>query len=159
VFLLHLAGLWKNWELGKEGIMPSNTMKTRLDLLNATHVITTLIGQFKGELGTRHHLIALASSTTSGIQLRWWLEKLMNMCAREGCKISPAFGNRDGSVGLMSEYNEILHLFLRKIQAEEHNLISPTDEIKINYNFCGLSGGQWRAGRKLPIWIVRCRML
>jgi hypothetical protein len=135
VFLLDLGGLWKYWELGKEGIMPSNSMKTGLNLLNAPHVIATLIGQFKGELGTRHHLIALASSTTLVIQLRWWLEKLTNLHAREGCKTGLVFGNRDRSVGLMLEYNKILHNFLRRIQAEEPNLISLTDEININYNF------------------------
>jgi hypothetical protein len=120
----------------REGrIMPSNLMKTGLNLLNAPHVITTLIGQFTGELCMRHHLIALASSATSDIQLKWWLKKLINMRAREGCKTGPVFGNRNGSVGLISEYNEILHYFLRRIQAEELNLISPTDEVKINYNF------------------------
>jgi hypothetical protein len=140
--------------------MPSNPMKTGLDLLNAYHVIATLIVQFKGELGTRHHLISLASSTILGIQLRCWLEKLMDVCARESCKTSPAFGNRDGSVGLMSEYNEILHYFLRRIQAEEPNLIYPTDEIKINYNCVWSSRRtQQRAGRKPPTWIAEYRTL
>jgi hypothetical protein len=59
----------------------------------------------------------------------------MNVHAREGCKTSPAFGNRDGSVGLMLEYNEILHYFMRRIQVEEPYLISLTDELDINYNF------------------------
>ncbi len=67
--------------------------------------------------------------------VRWWLKKLMNIHAREGCKTALAFGIRDRSVGLMLEYNEILHYFLRRIQAEKPNLISPTDELEINYIF------------------------
>jgi hypothetical protein len=81
VFLLDLAGLWKYWEFDKEGIMPFNPMKIGFYLLNALHVIAMLIGKIKGELGTRQHLIFLASSTALGIQLRWWLKKLM-MCKR-----------------------------------------------------------------------------
>ncbi len=76
-------------------------MKTEFNLLNPPHLIAFLIGQFKGELDLRHHLIASTSSTTSGIQLRWWLEKLMNVHAKEGCKNGLAFGIRDRSVGLL----------------------------------------------------------
>jgi alpha-1,3-rhamnosyl/mannosyltransferase len=43
-----------------------------------------LIGEFKGELGARHHLMAFASTTTTGIELRWWLEQLMKVREQEG---------------------------------------------------------------------------
>jgi hypothetical protein len=90
-----------------------------------------LIGEFKGELGARHHLMALASTTTTGVELRWWLEQLMKVQEQEGWTKGPAFGNRTGEVALMSEYDAMLHFFLKKIQSEHHpQIINPTDEVE-----------------------------
>jgi hypothetical protein len=109
---LDLAGLWKYIEMGKDGVMPHEPPKAGTNLSRAPHVIATLIGEFKGELGTRHHLLALASVTSSGIELRRWLENLMSIREKEGCRMGPAFGHKDGSIGLILEYNDILHYFL-----------------------------------------------
>jgi hypothetical protein len=49
-------------------------MKVGTDLFTAPHVIITLLGEFKGELGFKYHLMSLASTTSSGIKLRWWIE-------------------------------------------------------------------------------------
>jgi hypothetical protein len=43
VFLLDLAGLWKYHNLGRDGILPDNPLKTGTDLLKAPYVIVTLI--------------------------------------------------------------------------------------------------------------------
>ncbi len=83
----------------------------------------------------RHHLIALASCTSLGIELRWWLEELLRVQEEEGCSSGPAFGHRDGSVALMSEYNNLLHVFLRRVQDECPELILPYDNIEVNYHF------------------------
>ncbi len=112
VFLLDLAGMWRYIKLGREGKMPQDPMKTGVDLSRAPPIIVTLIGEFKGELGTKHHLIALANKTSSGIKLRWWLEQLLKIREEEGCRTGPAFGCSNGSVGLMSEFDNILHFFL-----------------------------------------------
>ncbi len=98
-------------------------------------MIATLIREFKGELGTRHHLIALANETSLGIRLRWWLEQLLHIREEEGCRTGPAFGNSNGSVGLMSEYDNMLHFFLQKVQDAHPNLILPTDNVEANYGF------------------------
>ncbi len=135
VLMLDLAGLWKYIEMGKDGIMPDEPLKAGTDLSKAPPVIAMLIGEFNGELGTRHHLLALASVASSEIELCWWLERLMSVREREGCRTGPAFGHKDGSVGLISEYNDILHYFLRILQKEEPDMISPTDDIEANYSF------------------------
>ena len=75
VFLLDLAGMRRYIDVGRGGRMPEDPMKVGVDLTKAPHIIVTLIGEFKGELGTKHHLIALASETWSGIKLRWWLRR------------------------------------------------------------------------------------
>jgi hypothetical protein len=59
----------------------------------------------------------------------------MTIREREGCRTGPAFGQADGSMGLMLEYDEILHYFLRMLQKECPEKIRPTDDIEANYSF------------------------
>jgi hypothetical protein len=70
-----------------------------------------------------------------GIELRWWIETLIKVREEEGCVSGPAFGDQDGSVALMREYNKILHYFLETIQRECPELISESDDIHANYGF------------------------
>jgi hypothetical protein len=109
-------------------------VKPGANFSNCPYIIVTLIGELKEELGTKHHLIALASWRTSGIELRWWLEELLKV-QEEGCKRGPAVGHKDGSVALMSEYDNLLHFFLGKVQDKNPELILHSDDIEGNYSF------------------------
>ena len=113
--------------------MPTNPMKAGTDLLTTPHVIITLLGEFKGELGYKYHLMSLATTITSGIELRWWIKTLIRIREEEGCITGTAFGHKDGTVTLMREYDGILQHFLERIQKEHPNLISTTDDIQVNY--------------------------
>jgi hypothetical protein len=53
VFLLDLAGMWQYIKLGRDGEVPQDPIKIGVDLSRAPHMIATLIGEFKGELGMR----------------------------------------------------------------------------------------------------------
>jgi hypothetical protein len=90
--------------------------------------------------------MALASITSSGIELRWWIETLIQVREEEGCVTGSAFGNRDGSVTLIREYDEIIHYFLETIQRERPDLISESDNIQANYGlsdtFCRTAEGR-----------------
>ncbi len=44
VFLLDLAGLWHYVDLGREGKIPPDPMKTGTELSGPPHIIVTLIG-------------------------------------------------------------------------------------------------------------------
>jgi hypothetical protein len=66
-------------------------MKAGINLSLAPHVIITLLGKFKGKLGFKYHLMSLASTTSLGIELRWWLEKLVHIQEEEGYISGPAF--------------------------------------------------------------------
>ncbi len=77
--------------------------------------------------------MALASTTSSGIDLRWWIETLINVREEERCLSGPAFGNKDDSVTLMREYDEVLHYFLETIQRENPELIAESGDIQTNY--------------------------
>jgi hypothetical protein len=88
--------------------------------------------------------MSLASTTTLGIELRWWIETLIRIREEEGCITGPAFGHKDGSVALMREYDDILYHFLERIQNKNPNLISETDDIQVNY---GLLRTFWRMAK------------
>jgi hypothetical protein len=133
VFMMELAALRKHIHLRKGGVIPMDPMKAGIELSTGPHVIITLLGEFKGELGYKYHLMSLASTTMLGIELRWWIETLIRIREEEGCITGPAFGHKDGSVALMREYDGILHHFLGRIQNENPNLIAETDDILANY--------------------------
>jgi hypothetical protein len=127
--------MWQYIKLSRDREVPQDSMKIGVDLSRAPHVIATLIGEFKGELGMRRHLIALANDISLGILLRWWLEQLLHIREEERCRTGPAFGNSNRSVGLMPEYDNMLHFFLQKVQDAHPNLILPTDNVDANYGF------------------------
>ena len=71
VFMMELTALQKHIHLGRDGTMPLEPMRVGVViyvLSMATHVIITLLGEFKGELGFKYHLMSLASKTNSGIE-------------------------------------------------------------------------------------------
>jgi hypothetical protein len=133
VFMMELVALRKHIYLRKGGVVPTDPMRAGIDLSTAPHIIITLLGEFKGELGYKYHLMSLACTTMMGIELRWWIETLIRIREEEGCITGPAFGHKDSSVALMREFNSILHHFLERIQNKDPNLISETDDIQANY--------------------------
>ena len=70
-FMVERAGLRKHIALGRDGVIPRDPMKAGKDLSGAPHIIIPLLGEFKGELGYRYHMMSLASTTSSGIEFRW----------------------------------------------------------------------------------------
>ena len=147
VFMMKLSTLQIHIHMGREGTTPVEPMKAGIDLAKAPYVIITLLGEFKGELGFKYHPMSLASTTSSGIELRWWIEKLIQVQEEESCLSGPAFGHKDGSVALMREYDK--NHFLEMIQKENPDLISEGDAIQANYGFsrtfCRTAEGRARA--------------
>jgi len=131
--MMELSALRKHIQLGRGGIVPTNPMKAGTDLSTAPHIFITFLGEFKGELGYKYHLMSLASTTTFGIELRWWIKTLIRIREEEGCITGPAFGHKDSTVALIREYDGILQHFLERFQKEHPNLISKTDDIQANY--------------------------
>jgi hypothetical protein len=126
--------LWKYFKLGEERVFPAELMKKGADLTNVPYVIASLVGEFKGELGTKHHLIALASSTIIGIEIRWWLARLMEVQVQERERTRHGFGYPDGSVAFIVDYDDVLHGYLKGMQGERPKLIAPTDLVETNYS-------------------------
>ena len=79
VLLLDLAGLREHIHMGRRGTIPHNPVSMGTDLADVPYIFVTLLGEFKGERGIKHHIICVPPCTRSGIQLRWWLEKLVQV--------------------------------------------------------------------------------
>ena len=135
IFMLDLGGIRQHIHRGRDGVMPDKPMKVGTDLTGAPHVYLALVGKFKGEFGLREHLIAVASTTRSGVKVRWWLEQLIRVREEEGHSHGPAFGNADGSLGFLSDYDVLLHELLRTVQQQPDSRLDRDDDIERNYSF------------------------
>ena len=135
VFMLDLGGIRKHLPRGRDGVLPEKPMKTGVDLANAPHVHLALVGKFKGETGVREHLVAVASTTISGIEVRWWLERLIRVRELEGCTHGPAFGNSAGSVAYLSDYDFLLHDILKTLQTQAGSHLDADEDVAANYSF------------------------
>jgi hypothetical protein len=100
---------------------------------NLLHVTVCLLGKFKGETGTNHHLIAIANGTILGLQPQWWIKKLVDVCASKGREHGPAFATPDGRLALSMDYDALFRRYLVRIQ-EDMNLIPEDQEMKTRYS-------------------------
>jgi hypothetical protein len=64
----------------------------------ANTVIVPLLGRFKGETGERYHLTPLAAVTSSGIQVKSWISRLVEIKTARGYARGPLFGDDAGLV-------------------------------------------------------------
>jgi hypothetical protein len=122
VFLTDLHGLRKGMEDTKR--------------LGRDHVVIPLLGRFKGEQNSRYHLSPLASVTSSGLQVREWVERLIEVRWQEGRVRGPAFCNKAGEVASSYAYYTGFVERLLVLQAARPELI-PSD-VDISEQF-GLS--------------------
>jgi hypothetical protein len=144
--------------MGKNAIMPTEPMKVGVNLSNAPYLFIAMLREFKCKMGVKPHIVVLAYTTKLGIEMRWWLEKLISVCAEEECMLGPAFGYPDGSVASLLEYHGILNCFLNQILQEDSNLISEKDNVQALYSLFYSFRKQLRGEHKPPIWTVLCRM-
>jgi hypothetical protein len=82
VFLTDLHGLRKYYK----------------ELEKKDYVIIPLLGRFKGEIHSRYHLTPLAAMTNSGLHVRVWVGRLIDVKQRLGLLQGPAFADRSGKV-------------------------------------------------------------
>ena len=138
-FYLELAGLRKYLSKGKNGSIPIGLIITKEAVLSEAlcsrlpHVTVALLGHFKGETKADHHLIAIASETQSGLQPRWWIEKLVMVCASEGRMHGPAFADEYGQLASSPDYNSTFQGYLLRVQLETTLIDKDVDVFKV-YN-------------------------
>eukprot|EP00984_Skeletonema_dohrnii_P013098 scaffold5395_cov83-Skeletonema_dohrnii-CCMP3373.AAC.1 len=67
-------------------------------------------------------MIVVANVTRSGLNPRWWVEKLVQVCEREGRREGPAFAETDGKLGCMLDYDATFREAAKEVQSQT-NLI------------------------------------
>jgi hypothetical protein len=117
---LSLAGLRKHLHLGRDGIIPAgynlHHIFSEEDAMRLPHVVLSLLGDFKGENGSDYHLLNIANVTTSGIKVRWWVEKLVAVCEREGRVKGAAFAGPDGILESALDYDATFREIAKEVQ-------------------------------------------
>ena len=112
------------------------------------HVVICLLGRFKGETNTRWHMILLASVTASGLNPRYWLEKLVNSKESLGITSGPAISDMQGFILPNSRIEEEFHTQLEWVQSHRPDLIPETVNVRKDY-------GLFRSCRKG--WVARAK--
>ena len=98
IFLLDLGALNDKWKEGKIGDWSEgDPLAPGKDLDTAPYVRLELIGEFKNESKTRTDAFHIPPKTRSGIEVRWWLNKLRRVRKLEGHTTGPAFWTRLGA--------------------------------------------------------------
>jgi hypothetical protein len=99
------------------------------------HVIIPLLGRFKGEIGSRFHLTPLAARTSSGIEVRHWVSRLVELRNHDGHQHGPAFCDIHGrpvdTAALELDFLDQLE----RVQATHPELISADINIHESYGF------------------------
>lgn len=102
------------------------------------HVVIPMMGRFKGETGERNILRALVACTASGIKVKWWVERLVELMITEKRddlgQPGPAFCDTDRTVVSYSHLNKLFHSELVKVQDTHSDLISEEVEVTEVYN-------------------------
>ena len=79
------------------------------------------------------HLIAITSLPQSGLEPRWWIEKLVSVCSREGRIHGPVFADASGVLALSPDYNSTFQGYLYRLQSETTLIDKDVDVLKV-YN-------------------------
>ena len=88
----------------------------RESVLDTPHVVVGLCGRFKAEGGYRMHVFSLANVTKSGVQNRWWLERVTKILEKEKRKKGPAFCDERGFMLSSQAVEGVMHVILRTMQ-------------------------------------------
>ena len=126
------------------------------------HVVIPLMGRFKNEVGERNMLLTLASSTSSGIPIRKWVERLIILLMREGrgSRVGPAICDVDGFLMPRWKINGILHEALLRIQQDTELIPDEVDVINKYSMYRSARRGMYTRAReaKVPEFIIESNM-
>jgi len=108
-------------EQGRLGQVPPNITHNSViseeEASNLPHVAICLLGNFKAEGGINYHIINVASESMTGLQPRWWMEKLVSITESENRFDGPAFATPDGRLAFSCDYDAVFRTYLKRVQA------------------------------------------
>ena len=85
-------------------------------MMNPPHVVVALLGFFKAKGGERMHVFSIANQTNSGVRVRIWLERVVDILKREKKRGCPAFCDKDGFILTSSDVERVMHPILSMLQ-------------------------------------------
>ena len=132
-FYLDIAATRKYLNVGRIGTIPAGSIKkkifTEAQAAALPRVCICLLGKFKGETGERYHSIILANESTSGLNTRKWIERVMALCAEEGRTSGYAFYDALGQPPSPTEYNALVRHYIQLLQEEDENLFDAKSDL------------------------------
>jgi len=87
------------------------------------YMMIPLLGRFKGETGEKYHLTPLAVVTSSGLNVRLWVRRLIFVREVRGTLQGPAFSDEEGNIARSRKYELAIMVRLAAIQEADPNLI------------------------------------
>jgi hypothetical protein len=96
------------------------------DKTTPKHVMLSLVGRFKQEDGERQHYFPVAAVTGSGLRIRDWIRRLLELKVRSGQTQGFLFRRKNGSPAKLAEFDEPLIERLVWIQENTEGLIPMT---------------------------------
>jgi hypothetical protein len=125
IFLVEASYLCTHVEQGRKHAQP--------------HIVVPMMGRFKGETGERNILRVLVNRTASGIEVRKWVEWVIEVLKQERGqnthrKVGPAFCDEKGEVLSYSLVNQWFHEELIKVQEAHPELIAEELDVTESYN-------------------------
>lgn len=117
--LIELHGLRSHWEKGLNHERP--------------HVVVSLLGRFKNEIGESYHLIPVLTETPCGFQPKKWVKRVIDGYASQGITRGYVFRNSDQSKIKCSSIESKFHSRLEKIKQGHPELISEETDVAEEY--------------------------
>ena len=119
--LVDLHGTQKHWLQATSSELP--------------HIVITLLGRFKGELGENYHLLPIVTVTYSGIYNRLWIGRLLDEYKKLNINSGPLFRNKMEMGARLEavEYEPRFFDCLEQVQATRPDLNPSTDDIPKEY--------------------------
>ena len=119
------------------------------------HVVVCLLGRFKGEMNTRWHMVLLASITESGLNPRYWLERLIRCKERHQQVSGPAILDSAGFLLSHQVVDEEFHTQLEIVQDTRPDLISDKTKVRKDYGiFRSLKRGWATRAKNLKLAVA-----
>jgi hypothetical protein len=117
--LVDLHGILKHWDQSVDHDPP--------------HIIIAILGRFKGEIGENYHLLPIITKTSSGIDSKSWVGRLLQEYRKTNITTGPLFRNKAGQKVKAMDFEPRFFDRLEQIQIMRPDLIPPTDDVSEDY--------------------------
>ncbi len=127
--LIELQGIQKHWNQSVNHTTP--------------HIVISLLGRFKNEIGESYHLMPVLATTPRGLEPHKWVERVLDEYRHINVTFGYMFRNYDGMKMKLKTLESKFYDPLELIKLKRPDLIDREVEVSEEY---GLSQSFWRGG-------------